>query len=104
MRPTGRRRGFFFADAHHSIGLEWNRNPRLAFGATFALSMEIKIECGCGTKYKFEVEPVHGRMPVQVTCPGCGADGATDANQILAQKVRYNPALPPATGAASPPP
>src|SRR6266496_6156562 len=53
--------------------------------------MEIKIQCGCGTKYKFEVEPINGRMPIRVQCPGCGADGTTDANQILAQKLPYVP-------------
>jgi len=53
--------------------------------------MEIKILCGCGTKYKFDVEPVNGRMPTKVQCPGCGADGTTDANQILAQKIPYVP-------------
>jgi uncharacterized protein YxjI len=69
--------------------------------------MEIKLVCGCGTKYKFDVEPIHGRMPVQVQCPGCGADGTTDANQILAQKVPYTPAssaprtVPPPPAAAS---
>ena len=51
--------------------------------------MEIKIQCGCGTKYKFDVEPVNGRMPTKVQCPSCGADGTTDANQILAQKIPY---------------
>jgi uncharacterized protein YxjI len=65
--------------------------------------MEIKIQCGCGTKYKFDVEPVHGRMPVPVTCPGCGADGTTDANQILAQKVPYKPGPPPPPAAAPSP-
>jgi uncharacterized protein YxjI len=60
--------------------------------------MEIKIQCGCGTKYKFEVEPVNGRMPMAVVCPSCGASGITDANQQIAQ--RY----PQATTSAPPPP
>jgi hypothetical protein len=55
--------------------------------------MEIKIQCGCGTKYKFEVEPVNGRMPARVQCPNCGNDGTTDANQIIADKLPY--AVPP---------
>src|SRR6185503_19905570 len=50
-------------------------------------SMEIKIECGCGTRFKFDVEPVYGRMPVPVQCPCCGCDTTTDANQILARKM-----------------
>jgi len=49
--------------------------------------MEIKIQCGCGTKFKFDVEPVNGRMPVAVTCPSCGTNCTTDANQQIAQKL-----------------
>src|SRR5712671_3202077 len=56
--------------------------------------MEIKIQCGCGTKYKFDVEPANGRMPTRVQCPSCSADGTTDANQILAQKIPYVPRPP----------
>src|SRR3954464_8517352 len=47
--------------------------------------MEIKILCGCGTKYKFDIEPVNGRMPTPVKCPNCGNDGTWDANQQIAQ-------------------
>jgi len=47
--------------------------------------MEIKITCGCGQKYIFEVNPVNGQMPVSVQCPVCGADGTQEANDILAQ-------------------
>jgi len=47
--------------------------------------MEIKIECGCGTKFGFEVEPVNGRMPMPVNCPACGKEGTARANAILQQ-------------------
>jgi len=47
--------------------------------------MEIKVICDCGTKYKFEVTPTHGRMPFSVTCPACGADGTAKANEFLQQ-------------------
>jgi hypothetical protein len=47
--------------------------------------MVIKIQCSCGTRYSFEVEPVNGWMPVRVKCPGCGADGTDAANDILRQ-------------------
>jgi hypothetical protein len=33
----------------------------------------IKIQCGCGQRYAFDVEPVHGRMPSPVARPVCGA-------------------------------
>ena len=49
--------------------------------------MEIKIQCGCGTKYKFDVEPVNGRMPVAAICPNCGTNGTMDANQQIAQRL-----------------
>ena len=59
--------------------------------------MEIKILCGCGTKYKFEVEPVNGRMPVPVQCPNCGNNGTLDANQQIAALLGHPPpATPPA--------
>ena len=44
----------------------------------------VKILCGCGQKYAFEVEPVNGQMPTAVACPACGADGTAAANQIIA--------------------
>src|SRR5262245_22367543 len=48
----------------------------------------IKIQCGCGQKYAFDVEPIHGRMPHPVACPTCGADGTAAANQMLAENAQ----------------
>lgn len=56
--------------------------------------MEIKIQCDCGQKFKFDVEPVDGRMPWEVTCPVCGASGTEKANQVLQQ---FAPAPAPTT-------
>src|SRR5262249_18130205 len=70
----------------------------------------VKVLCGCGQKYSFEVEPVNGRMPSAIACPVCGADGTTVANQVIAQTVASQPpaplAPPPAMirPAAPPPP
>jgi hypothetical protein len=47
----------------------------------------IKVQCACGQKYTFEVEPVNGRMPFPVNCPACGADGTEEANRLLAQSA-----------------
>jgi outer membrane protein assembly factor BamB len=47
--------------------------------------MNIKIECACGTRYSFDVEPRDGRMPAPVQCPACHADGTQAANQIIAE-------------------
>lgn len=45
--------------------------------------MNIKIECACGTKYAFDIEPENGRMPVEVACPNCGVDGTAAANDCI---------------------
>lgn len=47
--------------------------------------MEVKIQCGCGTRYKFDWESVHGLLPAAVQCPQCGGDGTAVANQIIRQ-------------------
>jgi hypothetical protein len=47
--------------------------------------VEVKVVCNCGQKFAFEVEPVNGRMPVSVSCPGCGRDGTQAANDVLVQ-------------------
>lgn len=57
--------------------------------------MELKLFCPCGTKYKFDVEPVNERMPWPVSCPSCGREGTADANEILRQTfASTNPAAP----------
>ncbi|MDR3457276.1 MAG: hypothetical protein P4N60_07510 [Verrucomicrobiae bacterium] len=44
----------------------------------------IKIQCGCGQRYAFNVEPICGRMPSQIACPVCGSDGTIAANEVIA--------------------
>jgi len=75
--------------------------------------MEVKVQCGCGTRFAFDVEPVNGRMPVRINCPGCGADGTDLANEVIRQKldataapvppVAVAPALVPQAAVASVP-
>ena len=60
--------------------------------------VNIKIICGCGQKYSFDVYPFNGRMPAPVQCPVCGMDGTAAANDILARALGPPPPLP------SPPP
>jgi hypothetical protein len=48
---------------------------------------ELKVECDCGQRYKFDVEPVNGRMPFTVNCPACGIDGTEKANALLQQNM-----------------
>ena len=47
----------------------------------------VKVQCGCGQKFAFDVEPVNGRMPQPVKCPVCGADGTAAANEIIARML-----------------
>jgi hypothetical protein len=72
--------------------------------------ISIKIQCGCGQKYLFDVEPAGGRMPYSVACPVCGVDGTAAANAYIAQQipVQFNlPVTAPVIAAApvaAPPP
>jgi len=54
--------------------------------------LEIKVQCDCGQRYKFDVEPVDGRMPFTVNCPICGSNGTEKANEILQGMSRQNAA------------
>ncbi len=50
------------------------------------MNIPIKILCGCGQKYAFDVELADARRLCPVQCPVCGASGAAAAEQAL---VRY---------------
>jgi hypothetical protein len=54
----------------------------------------IKIICGCGQKYAFDVHPVNGRMPAPVQCPVCGKDGTAAANEAIARAFAARPSPP----------
>jgi hypothetical protein len=45
--------------------------------------MELKLRCHCGQKFKFELEPLNGRVPFSIACPTCGTDGTDAANAAL---------------------
>lgn len=55
----------------------------------------IKIQCPCGQRYSFDVEPDVARMPSPVLCPVCGADGTGAADEILASNLVKLPVSPP---------
>jgi len=59
----------------------------------------IRIQCGCGQLYEFEIEPVDGRMPAPVACPTCGLDGTEAANACIAQTMAAEPVPPPVPAA-----
>jgi hypothetical protein len=56
----------------------------------------IKLQCGCGQKYAFEVEPVNGQMENAIACPICGVDGTSAANEMIALTLVAQP--PPLAG------
>lgn len=58
--------------------------------------MEIKILCGCGAKFKFDVEPVNGRSPGPVHCPACGQDRTEETNVLIGQQLAGSVAAAPA--------
>lgn len=51
--------------------------------------IELKVQCVCGQKFKFDVEPQNGQVPFPVACPHCGTDAADRANALLAQMPEY---------------
>jgi hypothetical protein len=67
----------------------------------------VKIRCGCGQKYAFDVYPLNGRMPSPIRCPVCGADGTAAANEVIALALRAQSpplALRPRSLGSAPPP
>jgi hypothetical protein len=64
--------------------------------------LEVKIQCDCGQRYKFDVEPVNGAMPYAVKCPICHLDGTAKANEVL--RVGGGVKFAPAPAAVAPAP
>jgi len=58
--------------------------------------IEVKVICPCGTKFKFDTDPVDGRMAAPVICPRCNENQTELANQDIATKLA-------AAAAAAPP-
>lgn len=82
------------------------------------MMIAVKIECGCGQHYAFDVEADGDLQPGTVVCPTCGIDGTNAANAVIAQKLAAEPAVaagpvvkerihiitPPARAVSPPPP
>jgi hypothetical protein len=70
----------------------------------------IKIQCGCGQRYAFDIEATGDLMPNTVACPVCGTDGTAAANVAIAHSlsaqsaVAVTPAGGPRIRIATPPP
>jgi hypothetical protein len=89
----------------HNQPIQQNRrqNPPPASGQETASSVPrsgatptmipIRIQCGCGQRYAFDVETAGSLKPETVTCPICGADGTGTANAAIARHVSGQPAV-----------
>jgi len=64
--------------------------------------MEVNVQCPCGQRFEFEVEPVNGQMPCEVACPTCGADGTALANAFIQEKLAAGAPAPVAAPVAAP--
>ncbi|MSU59428.1 MAG: hypothetical protein EXS35_14865 [Pedosphaera sp.] len=53
--------------------------------------ISVKLECACGQRYAFDVEPYKGGMPARVACPACCVDGTSAANAFIAQALAAQP-------------
>jgi len=65
--------------------------------------MEVKVLCPCGAKFKFDVEPLRGRMPTPISCPACGADATGHANAVIEESLRATGQTAEAPSAPAPP-
>jgi hypothetical protein len=66
------------------------------------MMMQIKIQCGCGQHYAFDVEAAGDLQPDTVICPVCGADGTAAANAAIAQSLSAQPTVAAAAPAGGP--
>lgn len=54
--------------------------------------MTVKIECPCGQRFGFDVEPEEGHMPMALACPECNRDLTAVADADIARQLQ--PAIP----------
>src|SRR5205814_29352 len=94
------------SDAHNTWDQFLACHPHVNSAGMLACQsmIPIKLQCECGQRFAFEVEPVHGRMPTPVNCPACDADNTAAANAVLAQSAEPRPEATPAATPAGPGP
>jgi hypothetical protein len=70
----------------------------------------MKIQCACGAKYAFDIQPDMLNQPVRFVCPSCGLDWSAFVNNLVRQElgvaaptVGNPPATTPAVAIALPP-
>lgn len=58
----------------------------------------MKIQCACGAKYAFEVQPEMLQQPVRFVCPSCGLDSSACVNELVRQQLAAPAPDPAAAG------
>src|SRR3569832_1448173 len=53
--------------------------------------MDDKVFCPCDAKFRFQTEPVNGRMAAPALCPVCGGDATELANAVIAEQLNATP-------------
>jgi hypothetical protein len=71
----------------------WPGASCVSQNGTTPMMVAIKIQCGCGQRYAFDVKTAGDLMPNTVACPVCGADGTAAANAAIAQSLSTPPAV-----------
>src|SRR5262245_14138555 len=63
----------------------------------------MKIQCGCGAKYSFDVTPEMARSPIRFVCQACGQDSSEAVNQIIRQQLGVAAVAAPSGSGIAPP-
>jgi hypothetical protein len=56
----------------------------------------MKIQCACGAKFEFDVQPEMLTQPVRFVCPQCGVDSSAYVNELVRQELGQAPPAAPA--------
>ncbi|MGO8678321.1 MAG: PQQ-binding-like beta-propeller repeat protein [Limisphaerales bacterium] len=54
----------------------------------------MKIQCGCGAKYEFDITPDMAQNPVRFVCPACGADSSALVTDLVHQQLGQAQPIP----------
>jgi len=55
----------------------------------------MKIQCGCGAKYEFDITPGMAQNPVRFVCPACGADSSALVTRLVREQLGQAQPAPP---------
>src|SRR6267154_1286455 len=47
----------------------------------------MKVQCSCGAKYEFELNPAMANNPVKFVCPACGLDASEFVDGLIRREL-----------------